>query len=849
MTELPSQPNLPTQDASQPGWYPGVAGSFDEAFAAGGQPRQHWQFLYEAISQMGNSVLAERQKKAQHILRDDGATYNLSADSFAQQPWALDVLPNLIDSQEWHQLEAGLIERAQLFDLILKDFYGPRLLLQEGILPAEILYGHPGFLRACQGLFNSQSPQLVLHAADLARAPNGQFQVIGDRTQTPNGSGFALENRIVCSKVMPLLYRNQRVHRLSHFFQTLKHTLSDLAPKKTESPLIVVLTPGAYNESYFEHAYLSNYLGYPLVQGGDLSVRNGHVWLKSLHGLIRVDVILRFVVDHHCDQVELSSNSLHGVPGLLEVVRAGNVVVSNPLGSGVLETPALLKFLPQISRFLLGHEPKLGSVQTWWCGDAEDRAYVESNLQDLIIKPAVRHSHKPSIYGHRLSEKDQQRVLAAIERAPHQYVAQPYLAASHVPTWHEQQLHSRPALLRTFAVAYQDSYTLMAGGLTRVGLSDQQSLVKSQGSPVSKDTWVLADEHEQVLGASSASTPFQDVAQQVILPSRVLENFFWLGRYAERAEASLRLMRTLLLQLNNLDPLPEQGMAMLYRALSGQIAPQTDATFSEAELIQYVLDAKQPNSIRATLNALLNCTEEVKEMLSADTRRIVNDLRDHLKELDQAFAEGLPSAAEESLDPLVTSLLALAGLNNESMLRGVSWKFQEMGRRTERALQIVSLLNATLTERLDELPQHQMLESVLQTMEAMISFRRRYRSRAKIEHGLDLLLVDPSNPRSLLYQLELLRRYLDELPQPVGLPSQLPPEKRLVLEALSQVQLADLAILASSEEPSGKRAKLQAFTQLLDRRLKRFATQLSDKYFDHTAGPQQLVHSQWEGEL
>ncbi len=828
--------------------------AFDEAFAENRLPRPHWQHLLNKIGELGHSGIHERQRRAQRILREDGATYNLSSDPLTPSVWALDLIPHIIDTAKWQAIETGLKQRSNLFDLMLKDFYGPQNLIKSGIVPAEIIYSHPGFLRPCHGISVPGDHQLLLHAVDLVNDKNGQYHVIGDRTQAPSGAGYALENRTVISRVIPSVFRESQVHQLSVYFQSLKSMLSKLASSWTDTPRIVLLTPGAYSSTYFEQAYLSNYLGFPLVQGSDLTVRNGAVWMKSLNGLARVDVILRHVEDEFCDQAELKADSFLGVPGLLEAARAGNVVLANPLGSGILEAPALLKFLPAISQFLLGEPLSLPSVTTWWCGDSQDLEYICANITKLIIKPAMRSRINGSIYGHTLTPEKIQATIAMIRKTPHLYVAQSYIPGSISPTWESDKLNPRPSLLRTFSVADEDSYSIMKGGLSRVGSQGEDTIVSNLSQSKSKDTWVLAKEAEQKVSVLSDQVLLQDEALQTNLPSRVVENLFWMGRYAERAEISMRLLRTVFKQMNGVDPLPMESQKILLEMTSEQTgclpgfieAEQELLDNPEEELVSIITDGTRPGSIKSNLQAMLGCSEQVKEMLSADTRIIINELRDHIQALDEAYQDGLPDAPEESLDSLVTSLLALSGLNHESMLRGLDWTFQEIGRRTERALQTAKLLKSALTQPLSDVPQQQILESVLLSVEALISFRRRYRNRARIAYGLDLLMIDDTNPRSLLYQVQQLHKYIKQLPRNEMPTAGLSPESRLIIKSLNDIQLADLEVLAKVDDESQTRLQLATMmTQLLDQ-LEQFTVLISDKYFDHTTGPQPLMKSTME---
>ncbi|MCH1925875.1 circularly permuted type 2 ATP-grasp protein [Shewanella sp. C32] len=846
VSDAPSQSQAP---------YAQPQGAFDEAFDNARVVRPHWQLVMENIARLGDDAMQDRYRRAQRILRDDGATYNLNNDPLSPAVWSLDIVPNVIEQAEWQLLERGLKQRSKLFDLIYQDLYGEQRLLKEGIIPSEIIFSHPGFLRQCHGVKLPSVHQLIFHAVDMVRNQDGQFIAIGDRTQAPSGTGYALENRTVVSRVVPSMFRNANVMRLSSFFHTVRQTLANLVSHKTDTPRIVVLTPGAYSSTYFEHAYLANYLGFPLVQGGDLTVRNGKVWMKSLNGLSQVDVILRRMDDSYCDQSELRADSRLGVPGLLEVARNGNVVLANPLGSGVLEAPALLAFLPEICQFLLDQPLQLPSVRTWWCGNPQEKAYVLANLEQLIIKPAYRSYNSRSVYGHSLDAKARQQIIEQIEQQPHAFVAQIYIPGAIAPIWHNGALEGRPSIFRSFTVADKEGYCVMPGGLTRVAESTAEAIVTSLSGAMSKDTWVVSNKPDNSSLPILDAQP-RDRAEVSNLPSRVIENLFWFGRYAERAELSLRLMRTIFKQLNGIEPFPPESRDVLLTAMS-QLTGCLPGFTEDAELLEnpndelaaLVIDAERVGSIKYNLQAMLACGEQVKEMLSADTRIILNELRDHILAVDAAYQDGLPSVPEESLDSLVTSLLALSGLTHESMLRGMDWMFQELGRRTERALQTATLLKATLTTHLPSLQQQQVLESVLLSVEALISFRRRYRTRARIAYGLDLLMIDASNPRSLIYQVDQLRKYLNELPRNVSQSSGLTPENRLIIKSLNDIQLADLEALALIDEHTDTRVQLEQLMTQISEQLDQFTTLLSDKYFDHTAGPQQLIKAQWKADI
>mgnify|MGYP000165050265 CR=1 FL=1 len=851
--------------------YPRSDQGYDEVYGHQSQMREHWQHLLNGLKTLGTEGVRERHLKAERILRDDGATYK-SGSARHPKTWQLDPVPVLLESEEWGSIESGLLERAELLDLVLKDLYGERELIRHGVIPPELVYSHAGFLRACQGLILPGEHQLVLHAADMVRDASGTMHVIGDRTQAPSGAGYALENRTVMSRIMPSLFRDSHVHRLSLFFQTLRSKLNNLASHITaDQPRVVILTPGIYNETYFEHAYLANYLGYPLVQGSDLQVSNGYVWMKSLGELTRVDVILRRIDDFYADPVELKSDSSLGVPGLLEVVRTGKVIIANPLGSGLLENPALLRYMPQISQHFLGRDSRLASVKTYWCGDPQDLTYVLDNLDSLVIKPSFRKPGMQSLFGSQLDNNQRKVLTEKLKQAPRSYVAQEYIKPSTTPSWKGGLLMPRPTVLRGFSVAGESSYRVMPGGLTRVGNEAGSLNLTNQQGAVSKDTWIIASEPEKqtpldpIQSQSQSQTsppqtqPWTPPAVQqprATFPCRVVENLFWMGRYAERAESALRLLRTIFVQFNSTYQMPEQTRQLLLKTVTEVtttypgfvVADAALNSQTETELLAVILDAERNGSVSSNINALLKSSDQVRELLSSDTLRVLNDLQDELEGLSNVLQSGLSAAPEEALDPLVTTLLALAGLCQESMIRGLGWRFMDMGRRIEKAFQAVSLLRSSLVQVLPEGEQLRVLEAVLLSSETLFTFRRRYHSDTDIARGIELLLNDRSNPRSVFYQVELLREHLAELPSNLQ-GSGLTPEDRFLLEASSSIQLINVNELVATDENTGTRAGLDQLLARLQYLLQEASIHISSKYFDQVKIHQQLVRTDWDEEL
>ena len=836
--------------------YKQTLGIEDSVFDAKGAVKPQWSYLLNSLETMGSSAFNARNDKALRILRDDGASYNVYGNNnIHSSTWNLDLVPSVISSDSWRNIEAGVAERAEVLNYLLRDIYGPRELIRTGVIPPKALFAHRGFLRACQGLKVPGNQDLIMLGIDLMLDADGSPTVLTDRTQSPSGMGYSLENRTVMSRVMPSLFRDSHVHRLASFFQRLRAKLSSISPNQ-DDPRIVILTSGSSNETYFEHAYLANYLGFHLVQNGDLVVRNGFVWMKSLDGLSRVDVILRRVDDWYCDPVELRGDSQLGIANLLEAARAGNVVIANPLGSGILENHVFLKYLPDIAKTILGRELRIPTVPNYWCGDKEDFAFVTNNLSQLVIKPINRSDNIKSVYGGELTSVQHKELLEKIKQQPEQYVAQAILPPSYLPTHTASGLAPRPTILRSFAIADDNaSYTVMPGGLTRVGAQQDSFLIADQSGSLSKDTWVLASEPE--LTTTNIRQEDQATARNldlISLPSRVVENLFWMGRYAERAEASLRLLRTVFVMLNGEEPISDVCKPLTLSAVTEvtgskpgfiNAAPKLISQ-PEQELLAIVKDANRHGSVSANLTAMLNCADQSTELLSTDTLRVINDIRDGLVELDSTLAGDLAAAPEEALDPLVTALMALAGLAQESMIRDIAWRFMEIGRRLERGLQTTAIINSLVVPEVAEVDQNVLLQTALQSTEALISYRRRYRARMGVQSSLDLIMLDTDNPRSLLFQLESLNQHIQQLPKAHDNKHELLPEERASLECKTLIELSLLTDLSARE--NGRRVLLAKNLTRVTELLWSISGLISDKYFNHRESSRQLVSSIGEQE-
>ena len=748
--------------------YPLTTGTYHELLDDHGAVRPHWRRLFDQLQRSTPAQLMQRQALLARQIQENGVTYNVYADpKGADRPWELDLLPHVIDAQEWKQLSAGIAQRARLLNAVLADLYGPQRLISEGLLPAELVFGHNNFLWPCQGISPPEGIFLHLYAVDLARTPDGRWWVTADRTQAPSGAGYALENRMIVSRAFPDLYRDLKVQHLSGFFRTLQETLARQAPSDGEPPLVVLLTPGRFNESYFEHLYLARQLGYPLVEGGDLTVRDATVYLKTLSGLRRVHAIMRRLDDDFCDPLELRTDSALGVPGLLEAVRQGRVLVANALGSGVLESPGLLGFLPKICQFLFGEDLLLPSIATWWCGEPPVLAQALEKLPQLLIKPAFPSQSFKPVFGRDLSEEQRARLAARIQARPYAYVAQELAQLSQAPVWQAEDglLQPRAIGMRVYAVSGEDGYRVLPGGLTRVAAEADAEVVSMQRGGASKDTWVLGElaPGSEQWKAQRTVGVHDLVRRDPYLPSRVVENLFWFGRYCERCDDSARLLRIMLARyVDGDDPQALQSAVSLGESL--MLLPE------EGELPERLLAALLGDdwsfSLRSNLQRLQWAASQVRGKLSRENWQALVELQREALELETGEADF--GELLDFLNRLVMSLAALSGFALDDMTRDEGWRFLMIGRRLERLQFLSSSLAAFL--RGEAVFDQAGLEWLLELGNSSITYRSRYLAVAQLIPVLDLLLLDEQNPHAVLFQLKLVARTLKRLNDDFGAP-------------------------------------------------------------------------------
>ncbi len=812
--------------------YQATPGVWDEMITSSGEIRPAWSALIAQIEQTGATSWNAHQLTVQRLLRENGVTYNVYQDSGAAvRPWEMDVMPLLLTSAEFAPLEQGLQQRLRLFRAILHDIYGPQHLIREGLIPPRLLFANPAFLRGAMGTFHPEGHLLYL-GTNVVRLADGSWRVLSDRTQMPSGLGYALENRIIGAQVLSQEMKRCRVQRLAGFFERERNSLRDMAPLNRGTPHVVMLTAGPKDRNYFEHAFKARYLGFPLVEGADLTVRDRRLFLKTLEGLRQVDVLIRHMQDWHCDSLELDAHAPSGIPGLMEAWRSGKVRVVNSMGSGVMEAAAWLPFLPQLCQRLLGEGLHLPALTTWWCGQEKVRREVLSEPRHWVFKRAFGGGKQDTIAADGLDEAQLKRLLQQVEQAPEQWVAQEMQRLSTTPSWVGDQLQPRSLVLRLFGFANQEQCHVMPGGLGRVSREPGGFLVSLRAGAVSKDVWVLAETEVEPKTLLPTSEEFVRVARPAgDVPSRIADHLFWLGRYAERLEQTTRVLRMLCQRLTGEDS--EERLRELHLGLRlakeiKLLPPTLTASASQADAareIRALIDQPQHEGSVADLLARLRYNAAAaRDRLSDDTWRLFNRLIEESKPLPRHCP-----AAEilAKLDRIVLDMAAFSGMQLENMVQGHGWRFLEIGRRLERSMASVSLNQAAAALAADD---DAILLPLLEIFDSTMTYRRYHVARPKLLPVLDLLWLNPTNPRSLLYQLNAMLRQSVLLPSNEDNPSTTT-AKRDPRAMLDQIETLDLKALASGNNHS---RAIEQFCESLTLQLESFSHRITEDYFSHT---------------
>lgn len=803
---------------------PGIG--YDEFVDADGNVRPAWTELADAVAERGRAGLDRLSSVVHGLIDHDGITYT-GVDSARDEhgahglepgPWRLDTLPLVVSAEDWSVLEAGLVQRSRLLDAVLADLYGPRNLLIKGVLPAQLVFAHPGYVRPANGIKVPGHHQLFLHGCDVSRVPGGGYQVNSDWTQAPSGAGYALADRRVIAHAIPDLYERIAPRPTTPFAQALRLALIEAAPDVAQDPVVVVLSPGIYSETAFDQAYLASLLGFPMVESADLVVRDGKLWMRSLGTLKRVDVVLRRVDADYADPLDLRADSRLGVVGLVEAQHRGTVTVVNTLGSGILESPGLLRFLPELAERLLGEEPLLQTAPVYWGGIASERSHLLANLSSLLIKSTVGGK---TLVGPSLTARQLAEVAARIEAMPWQWVGQEVPAFSSAPTDHAGVLSSAGVGMRLFTVAQRSGYAPMIGGLGYVLAPGPAAYMLK--SVAAKDIWVRPTERAIAEAVTITALPPSmmqrakaGVGTQGVSSPRVLSDLFWLGRYGERAENMARLLIVARGRYHvfrhHQDTEESECVPVLMAALGQITGTDTGAANDHAEMIavapsmlwSLTVDLERPGSLVQSVEGLALCARAVRDQLSNDTWMVLAGVERAValrSDPPQSLAEADALLAEAQAQTLA-GMLTLSGVAGESMVRDAGWTMMDIGKRIERGLWLTALLADTLTEVRGVVAEQTIIEATLEACESSVIYRRRNVGKVTVGAVTELMLFDAHNPRSLVYQLERLRADLKDLPGSSG--SSRP--ERMVDEINTRLRRSDPAEL--DDVVDGRRAEL-----------------------------------------
>jgi len=728
------------------GYHP-IPGVADEMVDAEGQPRAGWADLVQALDAMPSKERTERFARADQYLRDAGVYYRVyDNDGAREREWPLAHLPLIISETEWEDISVGLTERADLLERIIADIYGANMLVARGLLPPALIAGNPEFLRPLVGAEPVGGHYLHFCAFELGRGPDGRWWVLGDRTQAPSGAGFALENRVATTRALADVFGDMNVHRLAGFFRQFRDSL--LALSDDPAGRVAILTPGPLNETYFEHAWIARYLGISLLEGVDLRVSGGKVMVRTVSGLKPVSVLWRRMDAAFMDPLELRGDSYIGTPGLAEALRNRAVAIVNALGSGIVETRAFLAFMPRIARALNGSDLKLPSVATWWCGQQREQRHVIDNLDRMVLGPALSTRlpfEDPSAtrLGSTLQGKEREQMIARLKADGASFAAQEAVTLSTTPVYSHGRIVPRPVSLRVFAARTKDGWTIMPGGFARIGRTNDPTAIAMQRGGQAADVWIVSDKpvkQDTLLTGEIGPTPRY---QSGNLPSRAAENMMWLGRYSERLEGTVRILRAYHVRLAEAaNPgLPLLKSVRVYLEFLG-------------------IDANCPVS-KGVLRSIDNATGsagQIRDRFSPDGWLALNDLSKTLHRFADKVEPG--DDAARAMTVILRKLAGFSGLVHENMYRFTGWRFLEIGRRIERGIHMARMLGTLAAKKGPDGG----LDMLLEIGDSVLTHRRQFSVNSSRNTVIEILGLDPLNPRSIAFQLERLKAEIAELP-------------------------------------------------------------------------------------
>ena len=815
--------------------------SFDEVFDAQCNVRPHWNDIINGLESAGIKQLEQKQLEIDWRLEDNGVTYNIYNDPEGNnRRWNLDPIPLVLTSDEWDEISKGLKQRAKLLNLIFKDLYTEQRLIKEGIVPAEIIFAHKSFIPEVFNFENKDYYSMRFYATDISRGPDGKFWVINDRTQSPSGLGYAIENRLTMNSVSNDLYPNVEILKMAKFIEGFKNMLKSLSSTNQDNPLIALLTPGPLNETYFEHSYISSFLDLNLVQGEDLLVKNNQLWLKSLNGLRRVDTLIRRVDSQYCDPLELRNDSKLGVAGLVNVIRKDNLSMINPIGVGILENIGLNPFMKNIAKYLLDEELILPQIATWWCGQKKELNFVLENIQNLIIKKIDKTDDIEIHFANRLNEKELNLLIEKIKKNPHYYVGQEIIDFSTTPSFSKGKVEPRNTVIRSFSYLHENEYHVMPGGLIRVSPTKDSLVVSNQKGGTSKDLWILGKSEDFEGNNIFKNRSFIDSRLENISTKRA-ENLFWLGRYLTRAITTARMIRFNLKNMLNLNRYDDNNnskktsgilnLALTHLTMSYPGFLDEKNTLPLKEIISLIKDKNRIGTLSFTISMLSNLNASVKNLLTMEAWRIYEKMQKEWNNYNKReFLTNKDHIGE--LDKLLIYLMAYRELIDESIFKEQGLILYDIGCKIEISQLLISKLRSLLTLKLDKLIEYDVLDSMLNSYESYNSYRAYYKSSLDLENVLDFLIFNTKYPKSLIYIINQLLSDLKELPKNANSPH-LSSFEEPVFKVFSMITLTTTQKLLETNEDDYVYKKLDEFLSILSDLLTQTSEELTKTYFSH----------------
>ncbi|ADG94748.1 protein of unknown function DUF404 [Arcobacter nitrofigilis DSM 7299] len=817
--------------------------SFDEMFDKDTNVKEHWKDILKDLEKAGIEKLEQKQIEIDWRLEDNGVTYNIYNDpNGTNRRWNLDPIPFVVTKEEWEEVSKGLAQRAKLLNLIFKDIYTEQRLIKEGIVPAEIIYGHKSFLPIVFNFENEDYYSMKFYATDISRGPDGKFWVINDRTQSPSGLGYAIENRLTMNSISNELYPDVKTFKISKFIEGFKEMLTSFASKNNENPLITLLTPGPHNETYFEHSYLSSFLNLTLVQGEDLLTKNNQLWLKTLSGLKKVDAMIRRVDSRYCDPLELRTDSQLGVSGLVNVLRNDNLSMINPIGVGILENIGLNPFMENIAKFFLDEELILPQIATWWCGQKKELAFVLENLTNLIVKRIDKSSRLEVFFGNQLNEEELLKLKEKILANPNYYVGQEIIDFSTVPSFYKDKIEPRNAVIRAFSyLNEEEEYSVMPSGLVRVSSSKNSLVVSNQKGGTSKDLWILGENHAHAAVNLYRNKDFVDSRLENISTKRA-ENLFWLGRYLTRAISTTRMIRFNLKSLLNINRYDDDNniskktanilnVSLTHLTMTYPGFLNEEEVNPLKEVVAVIKDTNKVGSLSFTLSMLSNINANVKNLLTMEAWRIYERMQKDWFNYNKRTVISNREHINE-LDNLLIYLMAYKELIDESIFKEQGLILYDIGCKLEASQLLISKMRSLLTTKLDNILEYDILDSMLNSYESYNSYRAHYKSSLDLENIIEFLLFNTKYPKSLIYIINELLQNLKELPY-INKDTHLSDFEAPIFKIYSMLKLSNAKSLLKTKDEDFIYKKFDNLLSKASLHLAESSEELTKTYFSH----------------